>query len=1018
MANNSHFTGMQPPIPPLAGPPQGAIPSMSLQFQPMLPPQQAQPYVSGSSQHFQPLGHANVVMPPQPSQIQFPQPMQQVAGRPVVGGHSMSQGPPNPHDFQRNPPMSNNHMPGSGGPSFPLSSSYNQVNADSSSSQYQTQIHDHRFPSGVQPWMPTSNHNVNSATTMQNTGELAAPLVLPEANNGVDSVETTPSDWIEHTSRNGKKYYYNRRTRISSWEKPLELMTEMERADASTDWREFTSPAGRKYYYNKVTRKSKWKMPDEVKLAREKDTISHASDFGSISSIKTSSPGADGSFVSAQGAMTSPIAVSPVANLPAIVASESSSLSGKVSSPTIDAVEMQNSSEPASPAVANSEKIGIAVTLGNSVTIPVSETTSAQDAVACGDGVSPENREEVKQDAAITGIGSATPSEEKTVELGPLVYESKVEAKNAFKTLLESANIGSDCTWDQAMRAIINDRRYGALKSLGERKQAFNEYLSQRKKLEAEERRVKQKKAREDFRIMLEDCKELSPSSRWSKAISIFEHDERFKAVERAKDREDLFEDYKEELEKKERARALEEQKRNRVEYLEFLKSCDFIKASSQWRKVQDRLEADERCPRLEKIDRLEIFQEYIRDLEREEEEQRKLWMEELRKAERKNRDEFRKLMEEHVAVGTLNAKTIWRDYCIKIKDIAAYLAVSSNTSGSSAKDLFADVVDELDKQYLDDKSRIRDAVRMTKIGLTSTWTLDDFKDAIAKYISSPPISDTNLKLVFEELLERAREREEKEAKKRKRLADEFYELLHASKEITASSKWEDCKSLFGDRIMGDESLLLEIFDKFVNELKEKAKEKDQKRQEDKARKEKERKDREKKKEKHRRDKHRGDKSRKERERSKKDSTDSDKEIKRSGSDRDKRDSDKEIKRSGSDRDKRDSDKEIRRSGSDRDKKDSDKEIKRSGSDRDKKHRKRHRRSSDDDENEKDHSRSSYRHDSDYKKLKQMDQHSRSLEANSEGQHKKRKRDHRSDSHRDGDYEDHKDCEFGEDEEV
>lgn len=36
-------------------------------------------------------------------------------------------------------------------------------------------------------------------------------------------------------------------------------------------------------------------------------------------------------------------------------------------------------------------------------------------------------------------------------------------------------------------------------------------------------------------------------------------------------------------------------------------------------------------------------------------------------------------------------------------------------------------------------------------------------------------------------------------------------------------------------RITGDESLLLEIFDKFVNELKEKAKEKDRKRQEDKV---------------------------------------------------------------------------------------------------------------------------------------------------------------------------------------
>ncbi|KAF3636817.1 hypothetical protein FXO38_23986 [Capsicum annuum] len=58
----------------------------------------------------------------------------------------------------------------------------------------------------------------------------------------------------------------------------------------------------------------------------------------------------------------------------------------------------------------------------------------------------------------------------------------------------------------------------------------------------------------------------------------------------------------------------------------------------------------------------------------------------------------------------------------------------------------------------------------------------------------------TKKKFVFEELLERAREKEEKEAKKRKRLADEFYELIHASKEITALSKWEDCKSLFGDR--------------------------------------------------------------------------------------------------------------------------------------------------------------------------------------------------------------------------
>ncbi|PHT29901.1 hypothetical protein T459_35720 [Capsicum annuum] len=136
-------------------------------------------------------------------------------------------------------------------------------------------------------------------------------------------------------------------------------------------------------------------------LASEKDIISHTSDFGSIPVVKTSSSGADSSLVSAHGAKSSPIAVSPAANLPTILASESSSLSGKVSLMMIETVEMKNSSEPSSPAVADSEKIGIAVTLGNSVAPP-----------------------DIKKDAAITEIGGATPSDEKTVELGPLVDES------------------------------------------------------------------------------------------------------------------------------------------------------------------------------------------------------------------------------------------------------------------------------------------------------------------------------------------------------------------------------------------------------------------------------------------------------------------------------------------------------------------------------------------------------------------------------------------------------------------
>lgn len=38
------------------------------------------------------------------------------------------------------------------------------------------------------------------------------------------------------------------------------------------------------------------------------------------------------------------------------------------------------------------------------------------------------------------------------------------------------------------------------------------------------------------------------------------------------------------------------------------------------------------------------------------------------KKAERKHRDEFRGLIDEHIATGDLTAKTNWRDYLIKVK--------------------------------------------------------------------------------------------------------------------------------------------------------------------------------------------------------------------------------------------------------------------------------------------------------------------------------------------------------------
>ena len=46
---------------------------------------------------------------------------------------------------------------------------------------------------------------------------------------------------------------------------------------------------------------------------------------------------------------------------------------------------------------------------------------------------------------------------------------------------------------------------------------------------------------------------------------------------------------------------------------------------------------------------------------------------EHLRRVERKNRDEFRKVLEEHANDGTITAKTHWRDYCLKVLPVLIF---------------------------------------------------------------------------------------------------------------------------------------------------------------------------------------------------------------------------------------------------------------------------------------------------------------------------------------------------------
>ncbi|PSC74832.1 pre-mRNA-processing 40A [Micractinium conductrix] len=559
-------------------------------------------------------------------------------------------------------------------------------------------------------------------------------------------------EWTEHNAPDGRKYYYNNRTKQSSWEKPEELKTPQERAaaaaaaapataapaaapaGAASSWKEHTAPDGRKYYHNRMTKESRWTMPDEMKVAL---------------GLPTGGPAA--------GAPGAAPAAAAAAGKPA------------------------EAGKPAAEA------------------------------------------QVVKLEANGAGAASwlqtgATPH-----------YATTAEAKDAFKQLLGDAGIVSGMSWDETMRLIVGDRRYGALKTLGEKKAAFNEWVQQRKREEAEEARQRRMQAKEGFYALLDDCDDLKGSSgrpKFSRARDLLELDPRWQAVDSSKEREELFEDWVDEKERADKEARKAELKRKRGAFKDLLERSSFVQSDTSWRKAQDRLVGEPEYDSLVKVDRLEVFEEHMKELERKEREAKETAKEERRRAERQNRDAFRVLLGKHRAEGIINAATRWREYLPIIKEEEAYVAVEKNASGSRPKELFQDVLEEMEAEYGQQREKLKAAVKERGIEVGQGSALDAFKEALGGGEQLEGVSETSIKLYHDELVGRAKEEAYRAEKKARRAREDFLYMLKHTRGLKAETTWEEAVELckgepeWGD--VGSDEERQKLWEEFVGKLKAK----------------------------------------------------------------------------------------------------------------------------------------------------------------------------------------------------
>ncbi|XP_026633737.1 pre-mRNA-processing factor 40 homolog A isoform X7 [Microtus ochrogaster] len=658
-------------------------------------------------------------------------------------------------------------------------------------------------PMGQMPGMMSS---VMSGMMMSHMSQASMQPALPPGVNSMDvaagAASGAKSMWTEHKSPDGRTYYYNTETKQSTWEKPDDLKTPAEQLLSKCPWKEYKSDSGKPYYYNSQTKESRWAKPKELEdleamIKAEESSKQEECTTTSIAPVPTTEiPTTMSTMAAAEAAAAVVAAAAAAAN-----ANTSTTPSNTVGSVPV-APEPEVTSIVAT--VVDNEN---SVTITNEEQAQIANTTAIQD--LSGDMSSNAGEEPSKQET-VTDFTPKKEEEESQPAKKTYTWNTKEEAKQAFKELLKEKRVPSNASWEQAMKMIINDPRYSALAKLSEKKQAFNAYKVQTEKEEKEEARSKYKEAKESFQRFLENHEKMTSTTRYKKAEQMFGEMEVWNAISE-RDRLEIYEDVLFFLSKKEKEQAKQLRKRNWEALKNILDNMANVTYSTTWSEAQQYLmdnptfAEDEELQNMDKEDALICFEEHIRALEKEEEEEKQKTLLRERRRQRKNRESFQIFLDELHEHGQLHSMSSWMELYPTISSDIRFTNMLGQpvfSLGSTALDLFKFYVEDLKARYHDEKKIIKDILKDKGFVVEVNTTFEDFVAIISSTKRSTTLDAGNIKLAFNSLLEKAeareREREKEEARKMKRKESAFKSMLkQATPPIELDAVWEDIRERF-----------------------------------------------------------------------------------------------------------------------------------------------------------------------------------------------------------------------------
>ncbi|PAV65187.1 hypothetical protein WR25_14516 [Diploscapter pachys] len=628
--------------------------------------------------------------------------------------------------------------------------------------------------------------NVSLPTTVATAGRPAPMLVPPGMANTEDATDSSRStmidaQWCEARTADGRVYYYHKLTRETSWTKPDGAKTPQERASStpssSTIWKRFTSPEGRSYYYNMVTKVTTWEKPEGFVEPGESggENKGQQSEEGQ----KSNNPLAQIQAAQAQAAAQNPASAS---------------------------------SHNAAAQKASAIQLHIPSTLSSVGVIPQSASILPsgmfQKFAPTSTKEEPKGESEIEKAmkatlASLTANSSASSSRAEELLAGSEA-DLKRRQGERFRELLRDkyndSKISANCNWEQAVKFIQHDPRFRIIQKISEKKQLFNQWKIQKQKEERDEKRLSAKRAKEQLEKFLQTHTKVKETLKYSKACDLFSREPIWTAVP-SEDRHDIFKDVIEFVTKRDKEKKKEVRQRNISALAAILHSMEKISYKTTWAQAQRLLienpqfADDTTLQSMDKEDALIVFEEHIKQLEKDHEEEKENEDNRIKRQERKVREAFQQFLVEMHKKGELTSMSLWSSLYPIISTDYRFDAMLTQT-GSTPLDLFKFYVEELKDQYGEDRKIIKEILAQQDKIVKADTQYEEFFGWVTNDQKGAAVDQGNMKFVFNSLIEKAENKknevEREESRKKRRLEGEFRNLLRLIQPpVDANTEWQ-----------------------------------------------------------------------------------------------------------------------------------------------------------------------------------------------------------------------------------